>query len=135
VFSAAFEAGGDKVFSNPPPGKVGWRVETDCPGFRVLRLSNCAVGISGDTEQFLRYKDVRLSHVIDPESGWGSASERTCLVVAKLGILSDPLSTIGTLMAVETYADFVEENYPEACFAIYSSPNQIENNAPRIDPP
>src|SRR5688572_10277743 len=56
IASSLFEAGGDIVVSDAPPGERGWKIElpenTPKDG-RTLTLANAGVSTSGDTEQFV----------------------------------------------------------------------------------
>ncbi|MBI5834983.1 MAG: FAD:protein FMN transferase [Armatimonadetes bacterium] len=94
--SCLFEAGGDIVLGDPPPGKVGWVV-----GFengRDLELSNCGVAASGDTMQYVIVGGVRYSHVVDPRTGIGLTSRVATNVIAVEGAVSDGLSTAASVM-------------------------------------
>ncbi len=95
IKSALFEAGGDIVMSDAPPGEAGWRVELvdagpDMP--KELMLHNCAVSTSGDTEQFVEIGGKHYSHVVDPRTGVGLTTRAMATVVAPKGIWSDGLS-------------------------------------------
>ncbi|HEY7116680.1 MAG TPA: FAD:protein FMN transferase, partial [Tepidisphaeraceae bacterium] len=95
IRSALFEAGGDIVISDPPPGKEGWEIELvdagpDMP--RSLTLHNGAISTSGDTEQFVEIGGKRYSHVVDPHTGIGLTTRAMSTVVAPKGIWSDGLS-------------------------------------------
>ena len=95
ITSALFEAGGDIVVSDPPPGKDGWEIALvdagpDMPSSVTLR--NSAVSTSGDTEQFVEIAGKRYSHVVDPRTGVGLTTRAMSTVVAPKGIWSDGLS-------------------------------------------
>jgi FAD:protein FMN transferase len=96
-----YEAGGDMVMADPPPGLKGWPVLiTDDVGGRprTVHLSNAACSTSGDTEQFVEIDGVRYSHVVDPLSGIGLTHRRMATVIARRGILTDPLSKVATVL-------------------------------------
>lgn len=59
----------------------------------VLRLRDCALSTSGNDEQFFEHEGRRLSHVIDPRSGWPSEGVTSVSVVAPTAALSDALAT------------------------------------------
>ena len=96
VNSALFEAGGDIVVSDAPPGKRGWEIEL--PDGRKKRLANAAISTSGDTVQFVEVNGVRYSHVIDPRTGIGLTEHYVATVIALRGISTDSLSTAATVL-------------------------------------
>ena len=95
INSALFEAGGDIVVSDAPPGEAGWKIEPEDPGPdtpKLLTLHNCAVSTSGDTQQFVEIGGKHYSHVVDPHTGIGLTTRAMATVVAPKGLWSDPLS-------------------------------------------
>ena len=105
ITSALFEAGGDIVVSDAPPGTEGWEIELvdagpDMP--QSLKVHHCAVSTSGDTMQFVEIGGKHYSHVVDPRTGIGLTSRLMATVVAPKGLWSDPLSKPATMLgAVE----------------------------------
>lgn len=132
---AAFEAGGDKVFGDPPPGQIGWLVESPQPDSKPLHLANCAASISGDTVQYLQIDGRRVSHVIDSSTGQGLSSRRMCLTVAPSGLLSDPLATIGTILPETAYQGLLKKHCPEARGYVFPAPAEPSPNTPLVPPP
>ena len=101
ISRALFEAGGDIVASDPPPGRKGWTVQTINPDggdARVIEIRNEAISTSGDTVQFVEIDGVRYSHVVDPRTGLGLTSQAMATVIARRGITSDSLSTAASLL-------------------------------------
>lgn len=136
VSRAAFEAGGDTVLSDPPPGAVGWPVEL--PGTTAnekLSLSNCAVSVSGSTAQFINHQGRIISHIIEPTTGWGTSTEQTCVVVASDGITADPLATIASLMPPASFEVFLSENFPQVHYGRFKNSQISLLGKARIAPP
>ena len=111
IQSALFEAGGDIVLSDPPPGQTGWTIELvdagpDMP--RTLTLANCAVSTSGDTEQYVEIAGQRYSHVVDPKTGIGLTTRAMSTVVAPKGIWSDGLSKPAEMLPPEKLEAFLQ---------------------------
>ena len=102
ITSACFEAGGDIVCSDAPPGKYGWiiQITNDMPGVRPRKIfaENCAISTSGDTFQFLEYQGKRYSHIVNPKTGVGLINQSTVSIVAPNGITSDPLSKVACIL-------------------------------------
>lgn len=95
VASALFEAGGDIVVSDPPPGKSGWEIET----FEgTMTLHNAAISTSGDAVQYVEIAGVRYSHVLDPHTGLGLSEHYLATVIAPRGMTTDAVSTAATIL-------------------------------------
>jgi len=95
IRSALFEAGGDIVVSDAPPGKAGWTITLvdagpDMP--QSVTVQNCGVSTSGDTQQFVEIDGKHYSHVVDPRTGVGLTTRAMSTVIAPKGIWSDGLS-------------------------------------------
>lgn len=96
VRSSLFEAGGDIVVSDAPPGKKGWTVEIVASAKaknQTIEVADCGLSTSGDTEQFVEIDGTRYSHVVDPRTGMGLTQRFAATVIAPDGITSDSLST------------------------------------------
>ena len=116
ITSALFEAGGDIVVSDAPPGSEGWKIELvdagpDMP--QTLTLHNCAISTSGDTEQFVEIGGKRYSHVVDPHTGIGLTTRAMSTVVAPKGIWSDGLSKPAEMLDEKRRAELFQ-HYPGA---------------------
>lgn len=111
---AMFEAGGDMVFGDPPPGEAGWLVQPQADGLPELRLANCAAAISGNTVQFIEIDSKRYGHIIDPRTGEPIRTDQVCLVTAPTGLDADPLATLGTLMPRDDFDELIQSHYPKA---------------------
>lgn len=101
IESALFEAGGDIVVSNAPPGQKGWPIQTYRGRLsrpRKVFLANAAVSTSGATEQFVTIDSKTYSHVVDPRTGVGLTNQYLATVIAKKGIDADGLSTAITVL-------------------------------------
>jgi FAD:protein FMN transferase len=96
---ALFEAGGDIVASDAPPGKRGWSI--DVVGGDTIEVANRGVSTSGDTEQFVEIDGTRYSHVIDPRTGLGLTQQYAATVLARDGMTSDSLSTAACVLGPE----------------------------------
>jgi thiamine biosynthesis lipoprotein len=115
INSALFEAGGNIVVSDAPPGSYGWVIEVvnDRPSSRSKKIfvKNAAVSTSGDTEQHVEIDGRRYSHIVDPKTGIGLTNRNYVTVVAKDGVTSDGLSTAACVMGAEEFR-FVLPKYP-----------------------
>ena len=117
IESACFQAGGDFVLSNAPPGKPGWDVDIPFQGRRPMR--NCAVSVSGDTSQFVEIDGVRYSHVVDPRTGQALTNRRMTVVTASCGLHSDAIATIGCILDTRAFNDLISQ-WPDVTAWQYS---------------
>ncbi len=103
IRSALFEAGGDIVVSDAPPGKAGWVIHVDNAGTAPVKMTlhDCAVSTSGDTVQFVEIGGVHYSHIVDPRTGMALTSHYAATIVARRGIDSDALATALCVMGPE----------------------------------
>ena len=115
INSALFEAGGNIVVSDAPPGTHGWVIEVvnDRPSSKArdIFVKNAGVSTSGDTEQHVEIEGKRYSHIVDPRTGVGLTNRNYVTVVAKDGITSDGLSTAACVLGPEEFR-FVLSKYP-----------------------
>jgi thiamine biosynthesis lipoprotein len=114
IKSALFEAGGDIVVSDAPPGMSGWTIKLFDAGPEMpkeLTLHNCAVSTSGDTEQFLEIGGKHYSHVVDPHTGIGLTTRAMATVVAPRGVWADGLSKPATMLSEERLKEVLKA-YP-----------------------
>ena len=116
VTSALYEAGGDIVVSDAPPGTQGWRISFDHPGPdmpEVLLIHNAAISTSGDTEQYVEIDGKRYSHIIDARTGIGLTTRAMATVLTTRGLYSDGLSATATLLGPEKTRSLIQ-NFPSA---------------------
>ncbi len=111
IASALFEAGGDIVVSDPPPGSRGWTIELpagewDAP--KTIEAANEAVSTSGDTVQYVQINGKTYSHVVDPHTGLGLSEHFISTVVAPRGMTSDSLSKVATILGPQRGKPIVE---------------------------
>jgi thiamine biosynthesis lipoprotein len=97
VRRALIAVSGDIAAGDAPPGTRGWRVGLEPAGGEIY-LKNAAVSTSGDAEQFREIGGVRYSHIIDPKTGLGLRSAIAVTVVARCGLLADPIATAVSVM-------------------------------------
>jgi len=96
VTQALYEAGGEIVVGDAPPGAAGWVIEL-ADGERVT-VANRAVSASGDTAQFVVIRGTRYSHVVDPHTGLGLTTRLNAHVLAPDGMTADALATAVTVL-------------------------------------
>lgn len=91
VDRAMIEMGGDLRFGCAPPFEPGWKVRTGSG--RSLRMDNCGLSTSGDSEQFVEIGGRRFAHILDPRTGLGLPRPVQATVQAPSGLFSDPIAT------------------------------------------
>ena len=107
IQQALVDAGGDIVMSGPPLNQKGWLIGVNLPETtdqllnKKLQLSNCSVATSGDVFQFIEYKGVKYSHIINPLTGYGVTNLRNVTIVAKTGATADWLATACSILPIK----------------------------------
>jgi len=77
-----------------------------------MYVSNCGLSVSGDTVQFIEIDGRRYSHVIDAVNGQALTQHCMCIVMAPDGLVSDALSTIGTILPEHDFEKLVHQRFP-----------------------
>lgn len=93
VRGALVDLSGDIVAGDPPPGRHAWRVTADDDQASVIFLRNEAVTTSGDRAQHLDAGGARLSHVLDPATGWPVTTRVQVTARAPTATDADALAT------------------------------------------
>jgi thiamine biosynthesis lipoprotein len=107
IQQALVDAGGDIVMSGAPLTQQGWLIGVNLPETtddllnKKLQLSNCSVATSGDVYQFIEYKGVKYSHIINPLTGYGVTNLRNVTIVAKTGATADWLATACSILPIK----------------------------------
>ena len=107
IQQALADAGGDIVMSGAPLNQQGWLIGVNLPETtdqllnKKLQLSNCSVATSGDVFQFIEYKGVKYSHIINPLTGYGVTNLRNVTIVAKTGATADWLATACSILPIK----------------------------------
>lgn len=103
---ALVELGGDIVVSGAPPDTDGWTIRAPNAGTDYkpadLKLANCALSTSGDTEQFVIIEGKRYSHIIDPRTGQALTKRVQVTLIAPNGMTSDPLTKAVSILGEES---------------------------------
>lgn len=106
IQQALADAGGDIVMSGAPLNQKGWLIGVNLPETtddllnKKLQLSNCSVATSGDVFQFIEYKGVKYSHIINPLTGYGVTNLRNVTIIAKTGATADWLATACSILPI-----------------------------------
>jgi thiamine biosynthesis lipoprotein len=107
IQQALADAGGDIVMSGAPLNQKGWLIGVNLPETtddllnKKLQLSNCSVATSGDVYQFIEYKGVKYSHIINPLTGYGVTNLRNVTIIAKTGSTADWLATACSILPIQ----------------------------------
>lgn len=137
IHQALVEGGGDVALSEPPPGKLGWRIQlssvdaTNAPPARFLLLKNCAISTSGDLYQRLEIDGKRYSHIVDPRTGIGLTDHSIVNVIAPNGITSDSLTKVVAVLGPRQGLKFIEATPGVAARVMRESGGKIELSSSR----
>jgi thiamine biosynthesis lipoprotein len=107
IQQALADAGGDIVMSGAPLKQKGWLIGVNLPETtdellnKKLELSNYSVATSGDVFQFIEYKGIKYSHIINPLTGYGVTNLRNVTIIAKTGATADWLATACSILPIK----------------------------------
>src|SRR5690606_9494392 len=109
VTRALIEFGGDIAAGDPPPKSDGWRVLIPLldAADQEVTITNGAVSVSGDTQQFVEIDGSRYSHVVDPRTGRGLTGGIAVTVIADRAMLTDALATTVSVLGPDTGKAFL----------------------------
>ena len=133
ITSALVDGGGDIAVSEPPPGKLGWRVQIEPDATdktsRSLLLKNQAVATSGDRYRFVEIDGKRYSHIVDPRTGVGLTSRLTVTVIAKNAADADAYASAVSVLGTAEGVKFVDSKVGVECQVLDYSKKQRGSKA------
>lgn len=134
VRSALVDLSGDVLAGDPPPGRRAWVVAIDDGRGTTLFLRNTAVTTSGDREQHLDAGGTRLSHVLDPTTGWPVTTRVQVTAGAPTATDADALATALCVLGPERGRMLLQE-LGAAYWAQWSWPDGPATTAGPASPP
>jgi thiamine biosynthesis lipoprotein len=129
VERALVDLSGDILAGDPPPGRSAWRVTADDDQASTMFLRNQAVTTSGDRAQHLDAGGMRLSHVLDPATGWPVTTRVQVTAGAPTATDADALATALCVLGPDRGGELLRRLGPEY-WARWSWPPAPES--PRI---
>jgi FAD:protein FMN transferase len=121
---AMVAASGDLAIGDPPPDRTGWNIGIDSidaaagEHTRIVRVKNCGLSTSGDTEQYVEIEGRRYSHIVDPQTGLGLRERIGATIVARNATDSDSFGTAVSVMGAERGLKFIEEKTDTAALIV-----------------
>ncbi|MDJ0976811.1 MAG: FAD:protein FMN transferase, partial [Planctomycetota bacterium] len=107
--SYMIQFGGEIAIGEPPPGRVGWRVQV--PGWpEVLELASCAVATSGSSEQYVEIDGVRYAHVLDARTGMPLTEQREVTVISHSSLRADATATCIHILGPDRAQEMLDQN-------------------------
>ena len=86
--------------------------------FSWMPVNDAAVVTSGNYEKFVRFDDIRYSHIIDPRTGYPSTGIISVSIFTKNAELADAISTSIFVMGVETGLNFINQLKGVECIIV-----------------
>jgi len=130
VNRALVAGAGDMAVSDPPPGKVGWRIEvapldaTNAPPPRFVLLRRAALATSGDLFQRVEIDGVRYSHIVDPKTGLGLTDHSLVTVIAPDCATANSVATAASVLGPQAGLKLIEAT-PDAAGRIVRKPGTV----------
>ena len=122
------DAGGDLRIGDAPLGSAGWKIDISGRKYEkltMLKLANCAVATSGDTEQFLKINDTQYSHILDPKTGIGLANQAQATVIAPTGMEADSLASTFLVTGFEEASALIKKTNAKHLYFVEKRGDQI----------
>ncbi len=119
IRSFMVEIGGEVVVNGTKPDGSGYRVgiEGPVPNGRVVELKTGAITTSGNFNKYLKYKTGKISHLIDPKTGYPLNNQMISVTVyAKDAITADGYDNALMAMDVAEAMAFAGKQRLEAYF-------------------
>ena len=115
------ELGGEIRVAGIAPSGTKWRIGIESPSgeqaLTTLVLSEGALATTGDYRQHRQRDGKRISHIVDPRSGWPVSHRLASVtVVAQTALLADAYATALTVLGTEAGSTFAEEQGLAALF-------------------
>ncbi|OBX21252.1 MULTISPECIES: FAD:protein FMN transferase [Bizionia] len=126
VKAGIINASGDmNTWGNQTTGEP-WKIAITNPlnkdkVFAMLPVDNRAIVTSGNYEKFVKFNDVRYSHIIDPRTGFPSIGIISVSVLAPKAELADALATSIYVMGKDVGLNFVNQLETIDCIIINES--------------
>jgi thiamine biosynthesis lipoprotein len=127
VTRALVAGAGDMAVSDPPPGRMGWRIEVapldaaNAPPSRFVLLRRAGLGTSGDLFQRVEIDGVRYSHIVDPRTGLGLTDHSLVTVIAPDCATANTLATAASVLGPQAGLKLIEAT-PDAAGRIVRKP-------------
>ena len=126
VAAGIINASGDMNTWGVQPNGEAWKVAITNPlnkknVFALLPISNGAVVTSGSYEKFVKFKDKRYSHIIDPRTGYPSTGIISVTVFAPKSEVADALATSVFVMGKEVGLDRINQLQNIECILVEES--------------
>lgn len=138
VPSGIINASGDmNTWGKRPNGKE-WKVAITNPMdknkvFALLPITNGAVVTSGNYEKFVRFDDIRYSHIIDPRTGYPASGIISVTVFAPKAELADALATSVFVMGKDIGLSRINQMPKIECIIIDDLGNIFKSDHIEID--
>ena len=119
IRSALVNAGGDMAMLGPRPGAPGWLIGVQDPRgpddppelVCTLQLPACAVATSGSYQRYVEIEGKRLSHIVDPRTGWPCARVPSVTIVARSNAtVADMWATAASVLSPEESIRLIDDD-------------------------
>jgi thiamine biosynthesis lipoprotein len=114
VKAGIINASGDMNTWGKQPNGQPWEVAITNPlnknvSFGIFPISNKAVVTSGDYEKFVKFNNIRYTHIINPKTGYPASGIISATVFAPKAELADALATSIFVMGTNVGIDLINQ--------------------------
>lgn len=128
VESGVVNAAGDLITWGVQPNEKPWTVGIADPGvknrpFSYLNISGMAVATSGNYEKYVVIDGKKLSHTIDPKTGFPVSGIKSVTIICSSAELADALATPVMVMGIKAGLGLINQVKGIACIIIDDNDN------------
>ena len=111
--SCLINISGNMRLGDAPPGREHWKIaispiEPHGQPIRCIGLFDKAIATSGDLWQYSWVDNQKLSHILDPATGYGVPGPLAVTVICPNAIDADALATIGCVQPWTKFSELIE---------------------------
>lgn len=122
ITSGFVDAGGNGLYIGHKPDGTPWKIGLQNPNMSeqvitTMELTDMAVATSGNYERYFS-EEAKVSHIVDPRTGYPSQNLISATVIAPVGIDSDALSTSVFVLGEQAGLEMVEKLDGVECLLI-----------------
>lgn len=132
VRNCLIDLGGDMAAIGPPPTSAAWAIgvrdpRIDGESLATILLAEGAIATSGDYENYIEIDGERLSHIINPKTGFPAQGLASVTVPAGTCMAAGAVTTIAMLYEAEGIAWLEDNNVP---FCALTSEGELVTKLP-----
>jgi len=132
ISSGFVDAGGNGLYIGHKPDGTSWKVGLQNPDMKgqaitIIEVTDLAVATSGNYERYFS-EEAKVSHIVDPRTGYPSQNLISATVIAPTGIDSDALSTSVFVLGEKEGLELIEKIEGVECLLITNDKRIVKSS-------